>query len=361
MGDKRAERLIREYVSIVLKEDDGYGDIMSAAADNPMGMMFVSPDQLYNIFMQPFVNATKHMAGKTKELSLSAQTALKTAFQAVATSILPWLEDEYADITAQHKQQMDKIKSEYAQYYQATWDAYKNDDVMVAAFMYRPDLFVTAALAKKAPKAVAKVLSVLSGGKLDDVLKRLLGSKDKKKKGKHGKKLGDMSWDDLFGDDGGLKYATGPGWTAESVVKEDSSEGEEQSPLVKLVNNKKVRALLKTSDKAQKMSAQAKGVTQSMLKDIFSQAQSVMNSKDLTDLQNKLGKKVPGTEKLASVPQQERQKLEQVLMSSVKQGIKAYYVKQLQAHAKHAVSAGVPEDHPYVKDFLNVASKINNL
>ena len=40
-----------------------------------------------------------------------------------------------------HQQQIDKIKGEYAEVYQRTWDAFKDHDILCAAFMYSPMAF----------------------------------------------------------------------------------------------------------------------------------------------------------------------------------------------------------------------------
>lgn len=358
MTTLQTRSLLRECIREVLREDYG-GDYGGMDMMGPYGMEFVSRDQLYDIFVKPFVNVVGVAAGKTKELSQKGQTLLKVAFEAVATTLIPWLRDDYEEIFATEKQAIDKIRSEYGQYYDAVWDAFKNSDVMIAAFMYRPDLFLTAGLASKAPKVAAKLLSVLSGGVLDNVLGELLkgsdgGSKSSKKsKSSSSRSVGGMG--DSWGSTG-----MGDMGYFESVIREADDEGSE-GPLEKLVKNKKVRQLVANSEETQKLAAVGQDVVRGTLKNVFKKAQGVLSAKSLDDLQKKLGKKLPGMEKLSKVPQQERQKAEQQLIMGVKKSMKEFYVKQLESQVKKAVESGVPQNHPFVKDYMNVISKVKNL
>lgn len=337
MSKLRTKVLLRECIQEILKEDDYGGLGMSDAMVGPYGMHYASGEQLYNIFVKPFTDVVGVAAGKTKELSEKGQTLLRVAFESVATTLIPILKDSYGEIFEKEKEQIDKIRSEYSEVYNATWEAFRDNDVLVAAFMYRPDLFLTAKFAEKAPKAAAKLLSVLSGGKLDNIMAKLL-------KGGGGSKKDSRE---------------GPGMPFESVIRED--EGEPQNPLTKLVSNKKVKEVLAQSQLTQKMTQQGQELVRGTLKQVFDQAQAVVGAKSLQDLQQKLGKKLPGMDKLQQVPQQERQKAEQDLLKGAKAGMKEFYVKQLEGQVKAAVDAGVPQEHPYVKDYQGVISKIKAL
>lgn len=335
MSKLRTKVLLRECIQEILKEDDYGGLGMSDAMVGPYGMHYASGEQLYNIFVKPFADVVGVAAGKTKELSEKGQTLLKVAFEAAATSLIPILKDSYGEIFEKEKEQIDKIRGEYSDVYSATWDAFKENDILVAAFMYRPDLFLTAQFARKAPQAAAKLASVLSGGKLDNLLAKL-----------------------LKGGGGGKKDSReGPGMP-EGVIYEDDEQG---NPLEKLFSNKKVKAVLADSPKVQQMTKEGEALVRNTLKNVFEQAQGVLSAKSLQDVQQKLGKKLPGMEKLAQVPQQERQKAEQDLLKSIHAGMKEFYVKQLEGQVKAAVEAGVPQEHPYVKDYVGVINKIKSL
>jgi hypothetical protein len=343
MSALRARLLLRECIQEMLKEDDGYGGFGDVMAGAPYGMHFASQDQMYNIFVKPFADVAGVAAGKTKELSQKGQTLLKVAFESLATTLIPILKDSYGEIFAEEKEKIDQIRSEYADVYQATWDAFKEMDVLVAAFMYRPDLFMTAQFARKAPKAAAKLLSVLSGGSLDRVLGGILKPEAPSKVG---------------------GSPSGPGMPIESVLREKGDEkdgGGKVDKLAKLVDHEKVKKVLANSQKVQQMSKAGQELVQGTLKRVFEQAQAVLAAKSLDDLQRKLGKKLPGMDKLQQVPQQERQRAEQQLLQSVKRGMQEFYTKQLEGQVKAAVAAGVPQDHPYVRDYASVISKIKDL
>lgn len=342
MSTLRTKVLLREYVQEILKEDMGgdYGGLgIDAMAGSPYGMHYASQDQLYKIFVKPFADVVGVAAGKTKELSQKGQTLLKVAFESIATTLVPILKDSYGEIFAKEKEEIDKIRSEYGEVYNATWEAFKEMDVLVAAFMYRPDLFMTVQFARKAPKAAAKLLSVLSGGTLDKVLHGILKS-----------------------DGGGSKGGGGSFPWSEGLVREDKEQpNAAEQKLEKLMGNKKVHKILANSQKVQQMSKVGEQLVQGTLKSVLEQAQAVLAAKSLQDVQQKLGKKLPGLDKLQQVPQQERQKAEQDLLAGVKKGMKEFYVKQLEGQVKAAVEAGVPKDHPYVKDYSAVIGKIKGL
>lgn len=347
MAELRTKRLLRECIKEMLAEDlssaGDYGGLGlgMGSGDMPYGAAFGSSEQMYNVFVKPFTDVVKTAAGKTKEMSQKSQTLLSVAFEAAATSLIPWLSSDYNEIFAKEKQEIDKIRSEYGDVYKANWDAFKDNDIMIAAFAYRPDLFLTAAMAKKTPKVAAKLLSVLSGGSLDRVLGKLLRSAS----------------------GGSRRGPDGPGVPMEGHLREEDTEGQvkDPSPLERLVANSKVKDLLANSPRVQQMSHVGQNLVQGTLRSVFSQAQNVMSARSLGDLQRKVGKKLPGLDKIDQVPEEERQKAEEQLVAGVKQGMKAFYLKSLETHVKEAVEAGVPKEHPFVQDYLRVISKIKAL
>lgn len=338
----KTQKLLREYVQELLNEDD-YGDLaLSDAAVGPYGMHYGSGQDLYNIFVKPFTDVVATAAGGAKELSQRGQTLLKTAFEATATSLIPFLSDSYSEIFTNEQQQIKKIRQEYAKVYKDTWDAFNNHDLLVAAFMYRPDLFMTVTTAKAAPKAVGKLLSVLSGGKLDKAL-----AKYNILKGNPAK----IKWS---------KAIEGPGVPMENIMRE-AGENNQDPPLIRLINDDRVKKILASSPVVQKMTQVGKALVQGTLKKVYHEAAGVLGAKNLTDLQHKVGKKLPGMDKLQAIPEQERQTAEQSLMTTTKKAMKEFYVKNLKAQVEEAIKAGVPESHPYVTDYHSVISKIQAL
>jgi len=343
----RTPALLREYVRQVLAEDDGgaYGSLMSAGMDSmPFGVAYGSQKDLYNIFVKPFTDVAATAAGQTKALSQKAQTVLKVGFEALATTLIPVLSDDYGKIFAKEKQELDKIKSEYADVYKANWDAFKDNDVVCAAFFYAPGAVLGTAMAAKAPAATAKLLSVLSGGKLDGFLSKL------------SKKFGHNPSSSSSGD---KSKGEGPGWYFESIIRE---EGEDQGSKVgKILTNKKVIDAAMNSSKAQQLQKATQTAVKAALTQVYEKAKGVLQAKNIQDLQSKLGTPLKGTENLKQIPQQEQQQAFAQVMSATKQSIKSFYVKNLESQIKKATDAGVPNDSPFVHDVSGVIAKIKAL
>jgi hypothetical protein len=322
----------------------GLGLDTAMGGAQPYGAHYASGDQMYNIFVKPFVDVVGVAAGKTKELSTKAQTVVKVAFETIATTLVPVLKDSYEQIFAEEKQKIDQIRSEYASVYGATWEAFAKDDFMIAAFMYRPDLFLTAGLVKKAPKVAAKLLSVLSGGSLDRVLSKIFKGENR-------------------GRNEALDLSFGPPLLKEEGEKKDAKDKADpmMTKLLKLISNDKVQQAIANNQKTKAASKVGQELVQGTLTSVFEQAKGVLSAKTLADVQRVTGKKIDGMDELAKVPEQERKVAEQQLLKGVRAGMKAFYVKQLEAQAKAAVEAGVPKDHPFVSDYASVIQKIKAL
>lgn len=355
MSALRTRVLLREYIKTVLNEDEAgaiAGDLMGGAVEGmPYGMHFGSGKDLYNIFIRPFTDVAHVAAGKTKEMSARTQTLLKTGFEALATTLVPLLSSDYEKIFSSEKQKLDKIKGEYAEVYQRTWDAFKDHDVLCAAFMYSPIAFMTTAFFAKAPREGMKLMSVLSGGSLDGVLDKIRAKFSTGAKGK--------SPSDVFG---GETKSTGGGVWSEGSLHEDN-EAKDGNPKEKLANilaNKKLVFKVAENPLVQKMEREGKALVHGTLKQVYAKAKGVLSAKSLQDLERITGKKL-SSDKLAGVPQQERQAAEQQLLETTKKAMKEFYVRNLEAQVKSAIEAGVPEAHPYVRDYQNVISKIKAL
>ena len=118
MGSKD-ERLLREYITVVLRED-GYGGFGGYGADyaglgiDPMACMpgrvhYTDGDAMYKTFIKPFVDVVGVAAGKTKELSQRAVTTAKVAFESIMTTLIPVLTDDYAEVFRQEHEEIQKI------------------------------------------------------------------------------------------------------------------------------------------------------------------------------------------------------------------------------------------------------------
>jgi hypothetical protein len=342
------EKLLREYVRAVISEDEGggdggvYGDLSSADAGmSPYGVSFGSGQDLYKVFVAPFTDVVATAAGKTKEISQKGQTLLRVAFEAVATTLVPILRDSYAEIFAKEEAALDMIRNEYGEIYAANWDALRDNDVVLAAFMYNPARFLTTKLAQKSPKVVAKLISILSGGTLDGWLKKVA---DK------------FGWDKASGANKSVHGGSfGP---MEGVIRE---EDDKHSQVSQVLANDRVKAKLADSLLVKRMQQDGQALVRGTLEQVYKQASAVLGAKSLQELQQKLGKPLKGMDKLAQLPQQERQKAEQVILAGAKKSMREFYVKSLEGQVKKALEAGVPEDHPFINDYRRTVSKIKAL
>ena len=319
---------------------------------SPYGMHFGSDKDLYNVFVKPFADVVTTAAGKTKEISKSAQNLLRTSFEAIGTTVLPMFKDDYERIFADEKNAIDKIRREYADVYKSNWDAFQKDDALCVAFAYRPDLFLDVAAVKKAPKVAVKMLSVLSGGSLDPIITKLF-KKAAQKKGKNEEDIV-KQLAKLYADKGekGKKH--------ESIIREEDGN-ESSNPLVTLVTNKDVMNVIANNPRVVAMEKEGKNIVRTTLANAYKQVRSVAQAKNIDDLQKILGKPIEGADQLKQLQPQERQAAEANLVKTLKQSIKEFYAKNLEAQVKSAIDHGVPQNHPYVNDYKSVIQKIKAL
>lgn len=373
-----SERLLREYVREVLREDDTaavWGDLHSHdMMMHPYGAHFGSGSDLFKIFVKPFVDVFDTAMGKTKELSVKAQTLARVAFETIATTLVPIFSDSYKEIFANEKKHIDKIRQEYKEVYQSNWDAFRDNDAFWTAFCYAPWAVITVKLIKHSPKTAGRMLSTLTGGKTDKILSRLLG--DWRGAGMSPKT--GLGWRDGHGHmHGGYGETMGMGGGGmggmgfEGVVREDSAgrghkkaratDGDRLDKAAQVLTSDKFLSVLRGSDVVKGMEHEAQAAVRGSLSQVFKEAKAVAGAKTLHDLQQRSGKQLKGLDKLQQVPQAERQKVEAQLLATLRQAMKNFYVKSLEGQVNSALKAGVPEDSPYVQDYRSVISKVKAL
>lgn len=352
MKSVQDHKVLREYVRQILREDD-YGGMMMAAGDmNPYGVHIASNDALYKTFIKPFVDVVDVAAGKTKELSQKAQTLGKIAFETIGSTIFPWLSSDYAEIFQEEKSQIDKIKSQYAEVYQATWDAFQTNDVAWTAFFCYPGAVFASSLARKTPLVTLKMLSVFSGGTMDNFLSRAQQKFSTNNKKSNNNNDSIDSIDKL------------PSPTWESVLREDDEkkrQPKKKTTLADVLTNEKVIKKALSSPTAQRIQKETREVVHGTLQSVFEHAQAVMSSKSFEELQKKIGKPLKGLEKLKGMQPEARQAAEAQVLTTLKKSMTAFYVKNLEAQVKQALDAGIPQNSGYVKDYATVIQKIKSL
>lgn len=107
-----------------------------------------SPGDFYATFIKPFVDVVKVGAGKTKELTRRVFTLGSVVFRAVITSLLPFLGETYEEVFAAEKEDLARIKSEYADVYNATSKFFVTDAAGMAFFV-APGAFLAGLFCKK--------------------------------------------------------------------------------------------------------------------------------------------------------------------------------------------------------------------
>lgn len=352
MMKKSDEQLLKEFISLLKEEDYGYsydGINLSMGGMGPGGAHFGSDKELYNIFIKPFTDVFNVAKGKTKEMSQRTQTLAKIGFEALATTLIPILADDYDQLFAEEQQELQKIKSEYAEVYNATWDVLKDNDVVLAAFMYAPAAVLSYAFFQEAPKAALDLLSVLGGGTLDAFVQTFK-----------------MKFLSSNPGSNSFKKVEGPGMPFESLVrrtntlKEDGNKSPE-AVFKKNMQRKDVATALANSPIVQRMQKQTRNVVRDSLTKVFEHIKGIMNAKSIEDLEKITKKKLPGADKLKKAPDNERIHAEQQLLSAAKQSAKKLYVKGIEDMVSNAVKNGVPQDNPWVVDHLKVVQKIKAL
>jgi hypothetical protein len=369
--------LLREYVRAVIVESEGggegggeyghgpgsgYGDLYAVNMGmNPYGANFGSYGDLYNVFVKPFVDVVDTAVGKTKELSQKAQTLVKVAFETVATTLIPVFSDSYKEIFAKEKKHMDAIKKEYKAVYQSNFDAFRDNDVFWTAFCYAPAAVMTLALVRRTPGKARRIISALSGGTLDPWLTRVFTRFEPTRDPPHTGLDYKGSEPSFGGGGGGYGGDMGP---MEGVIREDDDKKKKRKSskdLAQVLTDRRVIERLQQSPVTAGLQQATQTAVKETLASVYEQAQAVMHSKTLQELQQKTGKQAKGAEKLAQLPPAEKQKAEQAILATLRKAMKEFYAQNLEAQVKKAQEAGVPDDSPYVQAYNDVISKVKAL
>lgn len=375
--------MLRESIrSIILQEFEGggggdYAGLGLGGAGMPYGMHFASGNQMYNAFIKPFTDVLGVAAGKTKELATKAVSAVKVAYEAIVTTFLPFMSDDYEKIFTAEKASIDKIRSEYSDVYSSTWTAFENNDILVPAFLYSPVAFLTMQFVKKAPQASMHLVSAIGGGMFDNAMMRFITGQSYGHSGGHHRNSthdmrGDVMGTGMGGYGGG--YGTGLGSSVgESVERlfedDDKNDKKKKSKkddkkqkmlgrLLKFISSDKVQNKLESSPKVKEMESKGKELVHSTVKKVLEQASAYINANSFEDIKKITGKLPKEAAELTKLPSGEREKAEKLVLATLKKSAKEFYVKQLEAYVKSAASAGVPSDHPFIELYTKVIAKI---
>lgn len=317
--------ILREYVrETILFEEEGYGSMMDASAGaSPYGMHFASGNQLYNTFVKPFTDVFNTVVGKTKELSVKAQNLVKVTFEAIIASAMPWYRDHISNIFAKEKQEIDKLRNQYSEVYNATWKSLNSNDAAMLAFFCYPEAALTGGLAKKAPRVALGLLNTLSGGRFDNVVSKYNET-----------------------------YKRQSNLLGEADVQRDESK------LINFVTSDKALSVALNSQKAKQLRSTSRNIVTKTLKDIQQSTQAIASAKSYEDLQNKLGAKIKGVNELDKLQPAEKIKVETESLKVLKKASIEFVVENLTKHVSSVVEAGIPAESWYVKEYQKLISGV---
>jgi len=358
-------KLLREYVRRIIAEEDygggGYPGMGSMMAGNyAYGVSFGDADSLSKTFIAPFTDVFKTALGQTKELGQKVKTMAKVAFGTIVTTLIPGLGANYAQIFDEEKQQIEKIRSEYADVYKRTDDALGGGDAALLAFMASPGLAIGAVVAKSTPAAAKGLLSAVTGGLSDDAIESVkskakglersaLGDSGESSSGSKGKKSGSRAPSSFFG---------------ETQLHEEDPPKEENkvSKLEKILKNKKFINRVLDNPETQQMQKTATAIYRGTLKQVYAEAEKILRkTNSIEEMEKLIKKKIPEIQKLKTMNPEERKVAEEKMISGVRSSMKKFYIKNLKDQVQRVLDAGVPPEAQYVKDYRATIQKIESL
>lgn len=308
-------KALREFIEAVLKEEAGSND-------------------LYNTFIQPFVDVGQTAAYGIEKLSAQVQTVVKGFLYGLPTLFVPFLEYDYEAFRAEEKEKVEAIKKKYEKTLQANLDAITSNDAFGLAFLLAPSTVLGAQLAVKAPEAALKALDVLTGGSgfLAGIRQALSGPAS-------------VGFHDPGGHHGGAWAGHGGGgYSDSSDLYEASQEGSvSKAEVQKLLKDKRVLAAIQKSPVAKQMKQDAVNL-------LVNHVKRFMASQDYDQMRKlakgdvgfaQIGQKLAQMNQAGQIPPQDNPVITQAMVPELKKAYKDFWVKQLQQLTKQYPEANV--------------------
>lgn len=362
------EKLLREYVRQILNEDFGGGDFGGGGG---MGMGFgggyVDPSDMYTVFIKPFTDVYDTIQGKTKETSVAALRVLRVSLETALTTIIPILSSDYDKIFKKYDDRMDKVREEYKDIYDSTWTAFTDNDVVLAAFAMYPTMMITQITARKAPIPIIHTLDALTGGFFEKYFERMiktLSPDDAKPLEDGGGSSGDPMHMGGYGYGGGGYGGFDGGGFGEGVIyekKAPSPKKKKKSGIADKIMHPKIIAAVKRNPRVREMMNDSRTGFREVLEELFDKITKVAGARDLTQLQAVLGKQIPGMDEFSKLPPEQQQKASKKVMHDIRKAMIAMYTKNLTEQAKRSLAAGVPKEHPMIRDLMDAVKRIKSL
>lgn len=158
-----SERLLREYVRTLLREDDGGGD---GDGGDYGGYGFgpaLSQGGFEKIFVQPFTDVLKTGQKAVSDVSSKTQYLIGGALGSVVSSFVPFMAVDWKELQQKEQQRSEKIKDKYGDVINRTNASLFKGDAALMSFLYAPHAFVTTHATAKAPEVALGFLDTIAG------------------------------------------------------------------------------------------------------------------------------------------------------------------------------------------------------
>jgi len=315
--------------------------MLAASYDQaPFGANFGSGSDLLKTFWQPFADVFKTGAAELKKLSRRVQTVVAVAFQTIKTTLIPAAKSNYKEIFKKQEDDIQKIKNEYKDVYDRTKAALSSNDAKILSFLMFPEFVITKDFVKNSPFIAMDLISIASGGSLDDQFDAA-----KEKMGKWGWTKESISYKDSY-----------------LLEKKDESKQKSKEYLGNILSNEKnfnkmISAIAK-NPRAQKLKSELLGAYENKLNAVIKSSQVLADVKTIQDLRKALKNPGLGGEEINKLDPKEREKSEKMIIQSAKEMLKNFYSGVLE---KELSELKLPDGHPLTRLYTNAISKIKGI
>lgn len=277
-------------------------------------------NDLYNTFIQPFVDVGITAAYGIEKLSAQVQTVVKGFLYGLPTLFVPFLEFDYESFREDEKKKVDDLKKKYSKTLQANLDAITSNDAFGLAFLLAPSTILAAQLAAKIPAAALKVLGIFLGdsGIFGDIQKALSG-------------VANVGFHDPGGHSAGAWATQGGGYADDGWVTEAKKPGNGVE-IQKILQDKKVQAAFQKSPLAQQMRQDGVNVIVDRVKRFMS-AQSYDDMRKFAKNDQgfaQIGQALKQLNQSGQIPQQDNPVVAQAMVPKLKETYRDFWVKKMQ-------------------------------
>lgn len=182
---KKQKKILREFVELVLLEDDGdYSDALSGIQNDYQnsfgtyggGSSYGGPGSLKAAFIDPVLDIVKTGLWGLEKLSVRAKNFLKQIIVGALPLVFPVVKlgaEGYQKLLNKEKEDLAKIDAKYGPVLQRNMEAIQASDTWLFLFMIDPYAAMGEKLLEKAPGVVEELLAALVGMDFSTAKKRL--------------------------------------------------------------------------------------------------------------------------------------------------------------------------------------------